>query len=529
MIFHLSAFRGLMSYILPSKRKNAYIRHNISYYILPNKIFFIPLRQNITTMNNLIGRKTEINELERLYSSERPEFVAIYGRRRVGKTFLIKQTFKGRMTFQHTGVSPVDLSSGVSLMKTQLESFYYSLLNHGLEGFSQPKSWLEAFFQLEQLLQRNDDGSRQLVFLDELSWMDTPRSGFLSAFESFWNGWCTGRDNVMVIVCGSASSWILGNLSRNRGGLYGRLTSEIKLSPFTLKECEQYFAHEHIEMSRYDIVQSHMVFGGIPYYLSCFRKGYSFERNVDKILFGPSPRLKDEFNRLFKAVFKNAEDCKKIVRHLASRHYGYTREEIAQATGLPLGGGMSNTLAALVESDFIMAYVPHGVSAKNVHYKLIDNFCLFWLKYVEANANDVSYMTDNATSDIMRSWRGVAFEEVCWQHIGQIKRALEIGGVKASISAWSIMGDKTHPGAQIDMLIARQDNVVNLCEMKFAGDTYTIDADEERKLRNRIYALKKTLKSKQTVHLTMVTTYGITPGKHSGIVQRQVTMDDFFD
>ena len=282
-------------------------------------------------------------------------------------------------------------------------------------------------------------------------------------------------------------------------------------------------------MSRYDIVQSYMIFGGIPYYLSYFNKGYSFEKNVDKILFGPSPRLKDEFNRLFNAVFNNAEECKKIVRHLATRHSGFTREQIVQATGLPLGGGLSNTLSSLVESDFIMAYNPWGFSAKTIYYKLIDNFSLFWLKYVETNTDEPSFMNDNIAGDIMHVWRGVAFEEVCWQHIGQIKRALEIGGVKSSISAWSVKGDDTHRGAQIDMLISRQDNVVNLCEMKFAGNIYTIDRDEEIKLRNRIEALKTSLSRKQTVHLTMVTTYGVAQGKHSGIVQRQVVMDDLFE
>ena len=208
-------------------------------------------------MSAIVGRKQEIEELERLYRSDRPEFVAVYGRRRVGKTFLIKQALKNRITFQHTGVSPIDQDDAKSRMKTQLESFYYSMLNHGLEGFKMPKSWMEAFYQLEQLLTSLDDGKRQVVFIDEMPWMDTPRSGFLPAFENFWNGWCSGRDNMMLIVCGSATSWILGNLSRSRGGLYGRLTDEIKLLPFTLKECEEYFEGEGIELSRYDIVQSH--------------------------------------------------------------------------------------------------------------------------------------------------------------------------------------------------------------------------------------------------------------------------------
>ena len=479
-------------------------------------------------MGTIIGRKQEQQELERLYRSERPEFVAIYGRRRVGKTFLVKHALKDLITFQHTGVSPIDQQGLRNRMKTQLESFYYSMLNHGLEGFQMPKTWMEAFYQLEQLLIKLDDGTRQVVFIDELPWMDTPRSGFLPAFESFWNGWCSGRDNMMLVVCGSATSWMLGNLSRSKGGLYGRLTNEIKLLPFTLRESEEYFIAEGIDLSRYDIVQSQMVFGGIPYYLSFFKKGDSFERNTDLALFGRNPRLKDEFNRLFNAVFGNADDCKKIVRLLATRHSGFTREEIANATGLPLGGGLSDTLAALAESDFIMRYTPYGGLGNVVRYKLIDNFCLFWLKYVEPNSTDARFMTDNITADVMRAWRGVAFEEVCWQHIKQIKRALEIGGVRSSLSAWSVRGDDATDGMQIDLLINRADNVVNLCEMKFAGGEYVIDKEEERKLRNRIEALKKTLGARQTVHLTFATTFGVAHGKHSGIVQRQVTMDDLF-
>ena len=476
----------------------------------------------------IVGRKEEIAELETLYESGRPEFVAVYGRRRVGKTFLIKQALKGRITFQHTGVSPVGQGNDKNRLKTQLESFYYALLNHGLEGFKAPKSWMEAFFQLEQLLQDQDNGSRQVVFIDELPWMDTPRSGFLPAFESFWNGWCSGRDNIMLIVCGSATSWILSNLSRNKGGLYGRLTAEIKLSPFRLCECEEYFEQANVQMSQYDILQSHMVFGGIPYYLGYFQKGLSFEQNTDRILFGHKPRLHDEFNRLFAAIFSNPEESKKVVRLLATRHAGFTREEISKQTGIPLGGGLSCTLAALAESDFIMRYTPYGKPKTTVCYKLIDNFCLFWLKYVETNAHDNNFMNDNCTADIMRAWHGIAFEEVCWQHMAQIKQALGIGGVQTSLSAWNVRGDDGKEGVQIDLLITRSDNVVNLCEMKFASAPYTINKDEEMHLRRRMEALKGTLSPKQTVHLTMITTYGVATGKYGGIVQKEVVMKDLF-
>ena len=475
----------------------------------------------------MIGRKFELNELNRLYLSDRYEFVAVYGRRRVGKTFLIKQALKDKFTFQHTGVSPVDQDDEKNRLKTQLESFYYSLLSHGLEGFKQPKSWMEAFYQLTQLLSKLDDGSRMVIFIDELPWMDTPRSGFLPAFESFSNGWCSSHDNVLLVVCGSATSWMLDNLAQNKGGLYGRLTCEIKLSPFTLRECEEYFENEGIELSRYDIVQSYMIFGGIPYYLSYFRKGLSLEQNADKILFSDKPRLKDEFNRLFKAVFKNAGDCQKIIRLLATRNYGFTREEIASKTGLPLGGGLSDTLGALAESDFVMRYSPYG-KGEGDHYKLIDNFCLFWLKWVEPNQQDSSFVNYNFSSDIMTSWRSVAFEQVCWQHIPQIKHALEIGGVKTSVSAWNIRSADGKKGAQIDFLIFRADNIVNLCEMKFSSLPYVITSDEEMRLMHRVEMLKETLGAKQKIHVTMVTSFGVAVGKHSGKVQNVILCDQLF-
>lgn len=474
----------------------------------------------------VVGRKREIAEIERLYQSSHSEFVAVYGRRRVGKTFLVKHVLKDRITFQHTGVSPVDKDSDSRQFRTQLESFYYSLLNYGLEGYKMPKTWMEAFFQLEQLLSSLDTGARQVVFIDELPWMDTPRSGFLPAFENFWNGWCSGRDNLMLVVCGSATSWILSNLSRSKGGLYGRLTSEIKLSPFTLRECRDFFESEGIQMSNYDIVQSYMVFGGIPYYLRCFQKGQSFAANTDSILFGRKPRLTDEFNRLFAAIFDNPEDCKKVVRFLSGKHSGHTREEISRATGLPFGGGLSNILSALIESDFVLRYTPYGTGAEQ--YKLVDNFCLFWLKYVEPEGKNPAFVRENLTSGIMSAWRGVAFEEVCFRHIDQILKSLEISGINCSVSSWSKRGDENVAGAQIDLLILRADNVVNLCEMKFASTGYSIEKDEAERLQHRIELLKQALGPKQTVHLTLVTTYGVVAGKYSGIVQREVVMDDLF-
>ena len=467
----------------------------------------------------IIGREKEQRELLGLLDKEESQFCAVYGRRRVGKTYLIRETFNYQFCFQHTGVAK-------GTLRQQLTAFRNSLVAAGMTKCAIPKTWIDAFELLKQLINEAPAG-KKVLFIDELPWMDTPKGNLIGALENFWNGWCNGHDNVMLIVCGSATSWMLSNLSRSKGGLYGRVTDEIKVSPFTLKECEEYFEHENIELSRYDIVQSHMVFGGIPYYLSYFRKGYSFEQNTDMILFGNKPRLYDEFNRLFRAIFTNSEDCKKIIRCLAKRNYGFTREEIASATGLPLGGGLSDTLAALAESDFILRYSPYG-KGTGEYYKLIDSFCLYWLKYVEQNQNDATFVNDNFASDVMKGWRGVAFEQVCWQHIQQIKHALGIEGVKSSISAWVVKGDDAKTGAQVDMLIMRDDNIVNLCEMKFTSTPYSIDKEEEAKMLHRVGLLKESLSSKQTTHLTLISTYGLVQGKHSGKVQKVITCDDLF-
>jgi len=285
-------------------------------------------------MNSIIGREKEINELNKLYDSGKAEFVAVYGRRRVGKTYLIDTFFGDKLTFRHAGLSPVDTKQGKNLLAEQLQNFYISLQRYGAKKTKKPKSWMEAFFLLEQWLETQDKNERWVVFLDEMPWMDTPRSGFITALEAFWNGWGCRQSNLMLIVCGSASSWIQNNLINNHGGLYDRITYEIKLSPFTLKECEEFYKQKNIRLSRYDIVQAYMILGGVPYYLGYMQEGLSLAQNVDEIFFTHKAKLRDEFHRLFMSVFSQPEEVKQIVKLLASRHVGFTRMEISSAFGI---------------------------------------------------------------------------------------------------------------------------------------------------------------------------------------------------
>lgn len=479
-------------------------------------------------MENIIGRKAEIEELNTLYHSKKAEFVAVYGRRRVGKTYLIKELFRDKMAFYHTGMSPID-SAGNNLLQDQLKSFHNSLLRYGMEDEKQPETWLDAFFLLEKLLEDKDDGSRQVVFIDELPWMDTPRSGFLSAFEHFWNGWGSGRNNLMLIVCGSAASWIENNLINNHGGLYDRLTYEIKISPFNLVECEEFFKAANIKLSRYDIVQAYMAVGGIPYYLGFFRKGLSLGQNIDQLFFVKTAKLKKEFERLFASLFPKPTNYRKIISLLATRHKGFTRDEITKATGIQKGGGLSKMLAALEASDFISRYVPFGVSKREEHYKLTDNFCLFHEKFLAGNEiTDTDFWEKNQNAQKLSAWKGIAFEEVCLAHIQQIKNALGIGAITSRESAWSIKGDKENDGTQIDLLIDRDDNIVNLCEMKFLKDKFTINKSYDEKLRSRTQMLIDRLPKRATVHLTLITSYGLKYNEYSGEIQKLLTLDSLF-
>lgn len=480
-------------------------------------------------MTHLIGRQKETKELLALYNSGKAEFVAVYGRRRIGKTFLIDEALKGKITFRHAGLSPIDGSSAKNSLKNQLTHFYMSLQLQGMKTGKKPKSWMEAFFLLSKYLEENNNGSRQVLFLDELPWMDTPRSGFITAFEGFWNTWACHRDNIMLICCGSANSWMLNNLVNNHGGLYGRTTYEIKLSPFTLHECEAYYQSKGIKLSRYDITQCYMALGGIPYYLGYMQKGLSLAQNIDQIFFSPDAKLKTEYNRLFASVFSNPIEMKKIVNLLGTRHAGYTRAEISEALHIASSGNLTKMLEALIASDFIEKYVPFGCSKKQEHFRVADPFCLFYQKFMTGRANgDAEFWLHNFDSPSINSWRGIAFEEVCFLHIAQIKKALGISGVSSSQSAWAIKGDDSQVGTQIDMLIDRRDNIVNMCEMKFYNEEFSVNKSYHSTLTHRQNLLSQSLPRKKTIHSTLITTFGLIYNEYSGDFMQTITLDDLF-
>ena len=470
----------------------------------------------------LIGREKQQQELLSMLQSDESQFCAVYGRRRVGKTYLVKQTFQGQFAFQHSGVADADMSE-------QLDEFRLSLMNTGMKRVPKLKSWSLAFYYLEQYLTALPQ-EKKIVFIDEMPWMDTPKSRFVSALEHFWNGWANMRNDIILIVCGSATSWIIGNIVRNYGGLHNRLTRQIYLRPFTLKECEQYAQKRALRMPRKSILETYMVLGGIPYYWSLLKSGMSWTQNIDQLFFAERGELRNEFNALYASLFRSPQPYIDIVTALGSKKTGMTREELDTAIRNNLGGKLAEKLEELEQCDFIRSYNALGKKKRDTIYQLIDNFTLFYFKFLANHfVQDENFWSISIGKPQYNAWSGLAFERVCMQHSLQIRKALGISGISAGVYSWTYRAQNEHEhGVQIDMLIDRSDNVINICEMKFSKGKYELTADEYDKLQEKVSIFQNKSKTPKGIHIAMITSFGLSPNAYSYDIPIQLTMDDLF-
>lgn len=469
----------------------------------------------------MIGREKERQELLEAYRSEYSEFVAVYGRRRIGKTYLVRETFNYKFTFEHAGNSHAPMTQ-------QLESWLVSLRNCGWKGDKVPSTWIEAFSMLNDLIKKSK-AKKKVVFIDEMPWMDTPHSFFVSALEYFWNNLASARRDVLLIICGSATSWIINKVIKNHGGLHNRVTYQISLQPFNLHECEEYLQSKQMDISKYDIILGYMAFGGVPYYWSLMQKGESIGQNIDRLIFNPSGRLHEEFSELYDSLFRSPEDYIRVVTTLGEKKAGMTREEIIHVGKLSNNGKLTRILQDLEFCGFIRQY--RGVSAEKSKFifQLMDNYTLFYFKFVKNNkGNDPHYWMHSIGSATYNAWSGIAFERVCYHHIPQIKRALGISGVVTNVFSWRADNETQKHGAQIDMIIDRADNVVNLCEMKFADATFSVTKAIDTNLRNKIARLRDLLPKRKTISVVLVTTFGLAHNAYASIIANCITMDDLF-
>lgn len=472
-------------------------------------------------MSKLIGRSKELRVLENAMESETSQFIAVYGRRRVGKTFLIREAFQQEFTFYLTGVANINLQQNLS-------NFHRAIKKYHPDGFATiPENWFAAFGQLEELLSKSSK-EKKIVFLDELPWLDTAQSGFIQALDYFWNSYASARKDIILIVCGSAASWMINTLIHNKGGLHNRVTHRIRLEPFTLKECETFFRSRGGVFSRYQLIQLYMVMGGVPFYLDHVDVSMSASQNINRLCFQRDGLLTEEFRDLYTSLFNKAEKHLLVIETLSKKAKGLTRSEIIDDTGLPNAGSTTRILNELEESGFIRKYTSFGKKEKGSLYQLSDFYSLFYIKFIRGNhaLNENSWINGLNTPQ-QKAWSGYAFEQVCFAHLPEIKRALGISGVQTSSSSWINMGEGNK--RQIDLVIDRKDDVINICEMKFSISLFTIDKKYQEELQDKIDTFRMATRTNKAIFLTMITTFGIVKNMNANsMVQNSLTMDDLF-
>lgn len=472
----------------------------------------------------LIGRKEEKDILEKALRSNESEMVAVIGRRRVGKTFLIKSAYQNRISFEITGIQNAPYEEQMQNFVLQLNEVANNTI-----PVQVPKDWLEAFHLLTILLKKNSSKKKQVVFFDELPWLAARKSGFLRAFGYFWNSWAVNQ-NIVVVICGSAASWMIKKVINDTGGLYNRVTRRIYLKPFDLSETEKFLKSRKLHIDRYQIAQLYMAMGGIPHYLKEVELGKSATQNINDICFSKNGLLKDEFEQLYPALFANAENHLALVRALAKSRQGMTRQALASASKVPNGGGLTTVLKELIQSEFISVHRPFGKKKKEQLYRLSDEYSLFYLKFMEEN-RDEGDDTWNLLSQTQayKSWAGYAFENICLKHIPAIKKALGISGVYATSSSFYKKGTETETGAQIDLLIDRNDHVINVCEIKFHRESFSITKAYAENLRNKMGVFRESSKTRKYLMLTLITTFGVLVNQHSlGLEVKALSLEDLF-
>lgn len=475
-------------------------------------------------MEQIIGRISEQKQLTLLLESPDAELLSIYGRRRIGKTFLIRNAYEKQLIFEFSGLHNASLSK-------QLNLFGLAMTKSTGIPFASPTSWMHAFEQLIALIEPKIKKQKKVVFIDEFPWLHTPRSGFREAFEYFWNMWASRQKNLVVVICGSAAAWIIKNIINHRGGLHNRVTRKMRLLPFSLGETEQFLRSRNINLDRYQLIQLYMVMGGVPQYLKMIDRGESVTIAIDRICFSKDGFLNDEFKNLFHSLFNNASSHISIIKALAQKGKGLTRNEVITNCNLQTGGGTTQVLEELCESGFIEAYIPFGKHSKDAVYKLIDEYSLFYVKFMaNGKINGRGSWTTFASSQSRVSWCGIAFESICLKHILQLKQALGIAGVHTEHYVWRHSSQGHDTGAQIDLLIDRQDQCINVCEMKFSRTEFELSKKNAIELQNKLDIFLGKTKTRKSLFLTMVSTHGIKNMKsYPGLVQSEITMDDLFE
>lgn len=471
----------------------------------------------------IISRKEEKKELEYSERSKKSELICVYGRRRVGKTFLVEQTFR-EFAFRAVG-----LEKGTA--KQQLKSFGQRLIEYGDNIKSTPKDWFEAFSRLDKVLSkesvRRSPNGKKIVFLDEFPWFATKRSDFLVSFEDFWNRRGTLDGDIVFIICGSATSWIIKNVIKNTGNMFQRVTRKIYIEPFTLAETEAFFNDREFGWSREQIAECQMMLGGLPFFFDLMNTSHSLTQNINRLLFDKVALYRDETKRLLEATLSESPVYGQILSKLAFATYGIKKSKLQEETGAS-NGTYSRAIQDLVDCGYIIEYKKKYEEYNPLYVQLMDPFLLFHYHYLSKDKQINSY--EDMISNIGRfdNWRGRAFEILCFNNTHSIKSTLGISGVKTECYSWYNSEDDKNERVQIDMVIERADKITNLCEIKYTNEPFEIDASYEQQLIRKRDVFKKKTGTSQELKIVMISAKGLSGKAHTSYISDIITLDDLF-
>lgn len=468
------------------------------------------------------GREEEIEIMQNLLKKKDSEFLAVYGRRRIGKTYLIRQVYEQNIVFEANGIHEQDKSQ-------QLENFWMTLLEVNPKDKPKlPKTWLQAFSLLKNYINSIENNKKKVVFLDEIAWFETPRSGFLAALQNFWNLYCSKRNDIVLVICGSSASWIIDKVINNKGGLHNRLTSHIQLMPFTLSETKKFLELSNVKLTSKDLATLYMSVGGIPFYLKDVKSGQSVPQILDELFFKSNALLKNEFENLYASLFKNSDLHVEIIKALATKNKGLNRNEILKATGLTSGGGFTKLLDELTACGFVKIIYPINKTKEDFLYRLVDEYSIFYYKFLINKKVNSSWLQFSNTQSY-KSWTGYAFENLCFKHILNIKKALGINGIISNEYSWIQKGDKSNNGTQIDFIIDRNDNCINILELKFYDTVFEISKSYADQIHQKVSIFKQKTKTKKNVFVTMLTSNGVLKNEYYlSAITNELEIGDLF-
>jgi AAA+ ATPase superfamily predicted ATPase len=484
----------------------------------------------------ILGREKEIKILQRLLSSKQAEFLTLHGRRRIGKTFLIREFYQNKncIYFEVTGLKEGKKSEQLEIFRKALAQKFYP--NVHLAPF---KNWMEALEQLTHALEENIN-KRMVIFFDELPWLATKKSGLLPAIDHFWNTRWSKINKLVFIACGSAASWMLENLIYAKGGLHNRITEKIALQPFTLFEVSNFLAKNRIKYTRNQILQLYMVMGGIPYYLKWVQRELSVAQNINQICFNPNGGLFNEFEVLFSSLFDESHFHLDIIKYIAKSRKGVSRDEIIKNVSHASSGGvLTKRLQELESAGFISSFVPYGNLGKEIYFRVIDEYTLFYLNWIQPAKRklkllrgETPYWENVLNMPAYNSWSGNAFEALCIKHIDFILKALKLESLAIGASSWRYK-PKNHvandQGVQIDLLIERKDAVINICEIKYSNKKFVIEKQYADNLRKKLQIFHEKTKTTSQLILTFISANGMKRNHYyHDLVTNDIDINCFF-